>query len=128
MLLLFQSPLKRISLELHIDDSIEILVDEALIEQVLINLVKNALEALQETDNPRLIIQAHRGEHIYLSIEDNGVGIDEDKLDKIFIPFFTTKKDGSGIGLPLCRQILRMHKGSLTLISDKEMTRFQITI
>jgi len=96
--------------------SLELTADEELIEQVLINLVKNAIFALSEIENAKIIMKAFldkRG-RIVLQIIDNGTGILEEVIDKIFVPFFTTRTDGSGIGLSLSKQILRMHGGSIT--------------
>jgi len=99
--------------------TLEIVVDKEQIEQVLINLVKNAVQALEEneeTNKPKqLIITASSSgtSGASISILDNGPGIEEDALKKIFIPFFTTKKSGSGIGLSLSKQIMRQHKGSI---------------
>jgi two-component system, NtrC family, nitrogen regulation sensor histidine kinase NtrY len=103
--------------------NLEVLVDKEQIEQVLINLVKNAIQALEENDEmdkeKLLIISANGLENnsVSISITDNGPGIEEDALKKIFIPFFTTKKSGSGIGLSLSKQIMRQHKGSISVKS-----------
>ncbi|MFA0961332.1 PAS domain-containing sensor histidine kinase [Roseivirga sp. BDSF3-8] len=95
-----------------------VMVDRELIQQVLINLVKNALEALSESEQeePRINLLAYYDEKgtAILKVRDNGPGIDEEALNKIFIPFFTTKKSGSGIGLSLSRQIMRQHKASIS--------------
>jgi len=94
-------------------------IDEQQIEQVLINIVKNAVQALVENDDTgkekRLWLRATpRPEGgAYIHIRDNGPGIEEEALKKIFIPFFTTKKSGSGIGLSLSKQIMRNHRGSI---------------
>ncbi len=99
--------------------------DSGLIEQVLINLVKNAVEAVagehQQTD-PEIILRLERlsNQSPIIRVVDNGPGIDEEKIGQIFMPFFTTKKEGSGIGLSLSRQIMQMHKGSLAVISEPE--------
>lgn len=103
-------------------------VDAELIEQVLINLVKNAMEAVEGRENARLQIRAWRNdERVQIQVRDNGPGIDEEYVDKIFIPFFTTKKKGSGIGLSLSRQIMRLHKGSINFQSGPEGTTFTLT-
>ena len=97
-------------------ESIEITADPNLIEQVLINLSKNSIEAVIKTDRPfiKLIAKAGlRGEPIIQTI-DNGPGISPELIDSIFIPFFTTKKEGSGIGLSISKQIMRLHGGTLT--------------
>lgn len=91
--------------------------DSELIEQVLINLIKNAMEALQGQENGRIsIVAALRKEHeVIIQIQDNGPGIEDEFADQIFVPFFTTKNEGSGIGLSLSRQIMRLHKGGITM-------------
>ncbi len=93
--------------------------DRNLIEQVLINLLRNAIQAFDESENKEIIIKASLNEktRLVISIKDNGTGIEPEALDRIFIPFFTTKKTGSGIGLSLSRQIMRQHQGTLTVKS-----------
>ncbi len=99
-------------------------IDKEQIEQVVINMVKNAIQALAENDEDGkedkiLEVKAYPGENenVYISIKDNGPGIEEEALKKIFIPFFTTKKNGSGIGLSLSKQIMRNHRGNITVKS-----------
>ncbi|RMG61020.1 MAG: ATP-binding protein [Bacteroidetes bacterium] len=93
--------------------------DAELIEQVLINLVKNAMEALVGQEDPQIELRVARTAEgrTLIQVRDNGPGIDEEYIDKIFIPFFTTKKKGSGIGLSLSQQIMRMHRGNINLQS-----------
>lgn len=93
--------------------------DPNLLEQVLINLIKNAADSLKERENPviDLSIQKHPDGKVIFRVSDNGYGIPVDMMDQIFVPFFTTKEDGSGIGLSLSRQIIRLHKGDLDLQS-----------
>ena len=95
-------------------------MDKELIDQVLINLLQNAIHALEErTEEKIILINAFVNEYgrPTLTIRDNGTGIDEEALSKIFIPFFTTKKQGSGIGLSLTKQIMRKHGGAITVKS-----------
>lgn len=107
-----------IDLKMTLDTKISLKVDAQLIEQVMINLLKNGMEALYETELPRLIINSEVvNERVQLSIIDNGPGMGEETIDQIFIPFFSTKKRGSGIGLSLCRQILRAHGGRIEVES-----------
>ena len=111
-------------------DSIELQIDEQMISQVLINLIKNSAHALEGRVNGEIKIKGYynkRGRPT-IQIIDNGQGILQDVLDKIFIPFFTTKRNGSGIGLSLSRQILRLHGGTITAqsIPEKE-TIFSLT-
>jgi two-component system, NtrC family, nitrogen regulation sensor histidine kinase NtrY len=93
--------------------------DKGQIEQVIINLIKNAIQAFDSPTNRVIKIHAFQNDKLrtVISIKDTGSGIDAEALEKIFIPFFTTKKNGSGIGLSLSRQIMRQHKGSLTVKS-----------
>ncbi len=97
--------------------SLEITADPALIEQVLINLCKNALEAANAQEKARIDLSAEtdgQGNAV-IKVIDNGKGIPEEVAERIFIPFFTTKPGGSGIGLSLSRQIMRLHKGNLSV-------------
>lgn len=94
-------------------------VDPELLEQVLINLLKNAKEAFSDHPDPRIIIKSELlNGSSQLSIVDNGIGIEPSVIENIFVPFYTTKKEGSGIGLSLSRQIMRAHKGNLTVQSQ----------
>lgn len=100
----------------------EVLADEQQISQVLINLVKNAFQATEHIENARVEISSglDKNGHPQITVSDNGPGIPDDLMDKIFIPFFTTKLNGSGIGLSLSRQIMQMHGGSLKVHSVPE--------
>ena len=113
---------KNIDLEIILKDpEISLQADINLLEQVLINLVVNAIEAVKEKEDPRIILSAERtrNEKVIIRIADNGQGMPEELLDKIFIPFFSTKKQGSGIGLSLCKQIVMLHKGTLSVQSKE---------
>jgi two-component system, NtrC family, nitrogen regulation sensor histidine kinase NtrY len=94
---------------------LKLLADPDLIDQVMINLLLNAIDALKEVENPQISIVAsvNLNNRTIIEVADNGKGIQQDILDKIFMPFFTSKKTGSGIGLSLSRQIMQMHKGSI---------------
>ena len=99
--------------------NLEVTVDPDLIEQVIINLVMNSMSALSANTSPVIKLAGRidgRGGTI-LQVVDNGSGVSEALLEKIFIPFFTTRKEGSGIGLSLSRQIMRAHKGGITVHS-----------
>jgi nitrogen fixation/metabolism regulation signal transduction histidine kinase len=102
-----------------VSPDIEILADENLISQVLINLIKNALEANEENSSCKISISAGIGPtgNPEICVNDNGPGIGEDILEEIFIPFYTTREKGSGIGLSISRQIMGIHGGSLTVKS-----------
>jgi nitrogen fixation/metabolism regulation signal transduction histidine kinase len=100
-------------------ETLELAADPELIEQVLINLLINAMHALDnwKEGEIKLVAQLDERGRILIKVIDNGPGIREDLQEKIFIPFFSTKKDGSGIGLSLSRQILRMHGGTIRVSS-----------
>ena len=95
--------------------NLEISVDAELLEQVLINLLRNAIDALGETARPqiRLAAEIDAAGHAVIAVSDNGQGMDEQVRQNIFVPFFTTKRHGTGIGLSLVRQIMRSHRGSV---------------
>jgi len=99
---------------------LEIFADQNLISQVLINLVKNALEANENNNNGKIRITASEGtyNHPEICVIDNGPGISEENIDEIFVPFFTTRQNGSGIGLSISRQIMRAHGGNLKVKSQ----------
>lgn len=117
---------KEISFKMVIPENPVLLeADPGLIEQVLINLVKNAVEAVageQKQTDPEILLRLERlsNQSPVIRVVDNGPGIDEEKIGQIFMPFFTTKKEGSGIGLSLSRQIMQMHKGSLAVLSEPD--------
>jgi len=94
-------------------------VDPSLIEQVLINLIVNAKEALKDKEDARIVLSASLSgkQKVIIKVSDNGTGIPEDVQENIFIPFFSTKKTGSGIGLSLCKQIMMLHKGNIQVHS-----------
>jgi nitrogen fixation/metabolism regulation signal transduction histidine kinase len=110
-----------------VPESLEIFADRQLIDQVLINLVKNAGDALAGTAEPHIALagKLNMG-RVIISVADNGPGIHEDDIDQVFIPFFTTKREGSGIGLSLSRQIMTAHKGDIALESDPSGTTFRL--
>ncbi|OGU54229.1 MAG: histidine kinase [Ignavibacteria bacterium RBG_13_36_8] len=116
---------KKIKFSSSIDPvSLELTADPEMIEQVLINLIINAMNALETINQPEIYLVSfidQRGK-VVIRVIDNGPGIPEEVLEKIFIPFFSTKKDGSGIGLSISRQILRAHGGSIRVnsIPNKE--------
>ncbi|UOB16075.1 sensor histidine kinase [Abyssalbus ytuae] len=101
------------------DPDLCIQIDAYLIEQVLINLILNSVEACEAVNDPHIIISANKkvkGTPV-ITVTDNGKGIPEEIIDRIFVPFFTTKKSGSGIGLSLCKQIMLLHKGRVQIKS-----------
>lgn len=122
---------KNISIAFRVEpDTIEVQIDEQMIEQVLINLVKNSVQALKGVQDAHIQIKGFYNKRGRPTIQviDNGQGILDDVIDKIFIPFFTTKQSGSGIGLSLSKQILRLHGGTITAQSiPNEETTFSMT-
>ncbi|QTN39440.1 GHKL domain-containing protein [Cryomorphaceae bacterium] len=117
----------RVQVDSNTDDLRENL-DPNLMDQVLINLLKNAKEALKDTEEPAISILFQREfGRLCLYIGDNGPGMDAETLERVFIPFYTTKEQGSGIGLSLSRQIMRQHNGSIQVKSAPgEGTTFRL--
>ncbi|WP_375579220.1 ATP-binding protein [Marivirga tractuosa] len=121
--LLMSKELKGKSIQVHksLDERIpEISMDRELVEQVIINLVKNASEAFdseQEEKNIWISSNLDAKKRVVISVKDDGAGIEPEALTKIFIPFFTTKKNGSGIGLSLSKEIMRKHQGNISVQS-----------
>jgi two-component system nitrogen regulation sensor histidine kinase NtrY len=119
-----------INLSIKVDPkSLELTADPQLTEQVLINLILNAIEVLEGRSNGSVELNSRLDERgsVLISVADNGPGISEEIRERIFTPFFTTKRGGSGIGLSLSRQIMRLHKGSLVFKSaPNETTVFML--
>jgi nitrogen fixation/metabolism regulation signal transduction histidine kinase len=112
---------KKIELEIILrDPTLSIEADINLIEQVMINLLVNAIEAVKDREEPRITLTAEiQGGKTFVKVIDNGLGMPPELLDKIFIPFFSTRKTGSGIGLSLCKQIMLLHKGNIQVQSTE---------
>ena len=113
---------KHIELEIILrDPTLAIEADLNLIEQVLINLTVNAIEAVKDRENPRITLSAEiqSNQKTLVKVADNGMGMPPELIEKIFIPFFSTRKAGSGIGLSLCKQIMLLHKGNIQVQSTK---------
>jgi nitrogen fixation/metabolism regulation signal transduction histidine kinase len=99
-------------------EDIALLADYAQVEQVLINLIKNASEALSNVKNGTIHLRAFYGDGgTLIQVEDNGIGISSDIIEDIFVPFYTTREKGSGIGLSLSKQIMQNHKGTISVNS-----------
>ena len=114
---------KKIEVETILKDTdLAVEADNSLLEQVLINLIVNAIEAVKDRPNPRIVLTGFLANNrkTVIKVADNGGGIPSELLDKIFIPFFSTKKSGSGIGLSLCKQIMMLHKGNIQVQSVEE--------
>jgi two-component system nitrogen regulation sensor histidine kinase NtrY len=122
---LMKSDLKKTSIDFSFSCTSEYLTIQAdieMIEQVLINLIKNAIEALTETEKPYIKLTGSYDENsVKIEVIDNGSGIIKEAIEHIFVPFYTTKKKGSGIGLSLSRQIMQMHKGSINVESEPDV-------
>ena len=119
----FKNDLKQLKIDFKVilcKSDLVINADLEMIEQVLINLVKNAIEAVKDSSEPKIKILADQNENlsVVISVCDNGYGIPEDNLGNIFIPFFSTKKEGSGIGLSLSRQIMKLHRGRIDVKTE----------
>jgi len=112
----------------HIPNNATILADSKLIEQVFINLINNSIHALEGVENPTVTINCViESDRIIILVTDNGKGIDEKIMNQVFIPFYTTKKNGSGIGLSLSKNILKKHGGNLLVSSDpRKHTTFSL--
>lgn len=112
-----------------IDSNIKpILADKEQLDQVLINLIKNAIEALNKTKNPQITIEVvdDFANKSSIKVINNGPCIENETLEKIFFPFFTTKPEGSGIGLSLSQQIMRLHGGNISVQSNEKETTFTL--
>lgn len=111
----------------YIEKSEDVLLyaDEGQITQILINLVKNAIQA--DAKKVEISAEINLSEHIIINVENDGRPISKDSQDEIFVPFYTTKQEGTGIGLSLSRQMMRLHNGTLNLTrSDSEGTVFSL--
>ncbi|WP_044206030.1 PAS domain-containing sensor histidine kinase [Flammeovirga sp. OC4] len=102
--------------------------DPTLIHQCVHNIIKNAIEAMTNVNNSKLTIEFEKKEQLVIHIINNGPMIPEEELKHIFVPFFTTKNTGNGIGLALCKQIARVHKGNLKVESEGNKTCFTLKI
>lgn len=112
---LLQEEFKNTELVFEIEEGFSLVADEELIIQVLINLIKNSAEA--GASKIEIFAKFSDSERPQILVRDNGSGIEDENIDKVFIPFFSLKKQGSGIGLSLSRQIMRLHQGEISLTS-----------
>ncbi|MBE8725181.1 sensor histidine kinase [Flavobacterium hungaricum] len=113
----------------EINSSRSILIDKNQMEQVLINLITNSIHALKEKSEKKLILSSYtENNRFFIVISDNGRGVDQEIRDKVFLPFFTTRKDGAGIGLTLSKNIIEAHGGYLSYQTDKDKTDFVICL
>ena len=115
------------------EDLPRIMVDRIMIEQVLLNLMKNGIEAMSDipVERRQLLLQAHvqDGRTMEISVADQGHGLAEEDIERIFAPFYTTKPEGMGIGLAICRSIIEFHQGRLWVEPRREGgTIFRFTV
>lgn len=120
---------ERIELINEIHSSRSILIDKNQMEQVIINLITNSIHALKEKTEKKLLISSYtENNRFFIVIADNGKGVDAEIRDKVFLPFFTTRKDGAGIGLTLSKNIIEAHGGYLSYQTDEDKTSFVICL
>ncbi len=106
-----------------------ILIDKSQIEQVIINLITNSVYALKEKAEKKMFLSSYTDNNrFFITISDNGKGIDEEIREKVFLPFYTTRKDGAGIGLTLSKNIIEAHGGYLSYQTDEDKTSFVICL
>ena len=103
------------------DQDISLQADPNLLDQVLINLLLNAIEAVKDTPDAEITLSCYKDTEgrLVLKVADNGAGMTGEVQEKIFIPFFSTRKQGSGIGLSLCKQIVMLHRGTIQVQSQE---------
>ncbi len=123
IILLFNKEINENEIEISLDvnpESLALIADIGMIEQVIINLIKNSIESFTKNTNPKIEIKAtfNNNQKTIISLMDNGNGIEPEIMDNIFVPFFTTKEKGSGIGLSLSRQIMHLHGGNIFVRSE----------
>jgi two-component system nitrogen regulation sensor histidine kinase NtrY len=109
-----EADFKKVNFKITVAKDMQLVADQSMISQVLINLVKNAIHATAQTTHPQISIEAAQVKNaVMISVRDNGVGMDQETLKQVFIPFFTTKEQGTGIGLSLSQHIMRLHGGRI---------------
>ncbi len=110
-----------------VPNDLQLMADEKLIEQVMLNLLRNAIQALTECSDKQIKVTAQRNDdHIFISVADSGKGIPSEIIDTVFVTFFTTKPNGSGIGLTLSREIMKLHGGTIKVVSQPGQTVFTL--
>jgi signal transduction histidine kinase len=116
--ILFDGTLKALNIKLEIQvPEVTVIIDPDLMDQAMINLFRNAIDALVDQAQPCIKVLVSENENVVIRIMDNGTGMDPETLENIFIPFFTTKKQGSGIGLAFTKQILQLHHAEIRVNS-----------
>ncbi|MBF4515017.1 HAMP domain-containing histidine kinase [Flavobacterium sp. ANB] len=120
---------ENIQLVNEINSPRSILIDKNQMEQVIINLITNSIYALKDKAEKKMFLSSYtENNRFFIIISDNGKGIDPEIRDKVFLPFFTTRKDGAGIGLTLSKNIIEAHGGYLSYQTDEEKTDFVICL
>ncbi len=123
MLPLLEGTLGGIPLELEAEEGLRIAMDPDRLRQVLLNLLLNARDAVQKVSEPRVFLKAGRRDgEVFLEIADNGCGIPQERIAQVFLPFFTTKEGGTGLGLPICVRLMENAKGRLSIASHPGST------
>jgi nitrogen fixation/metabolism regulation signal transduction histidine kinase len=130
---LFENECREKKIDLQIDiqnQELEMMADESMMERVMINLIRNAIHAVADAENPQITIRSYLNStgNVVFQVIDNGQGILPEVIDKIFIPFFTTRAGGSGIGLALSRQLIRAQGGTINAISKPGQTIFTVRL
>ena len=129
----FETEIKEKKIDFKIncqEKNLQIFADQNQVVQILFNLIKNAVESLQNTDQKKITLTAFSKikNQVIISVEDNGNGIPNELITQIFVPFYSTKEDGSGVGLSLSKHIMKMHNGTLTAHSiPNKKTTFTLT-
>jgi len=129
---LLKDDLNKANIELTLsypNNNVKVTADSSMIDQIVINLMMNSIQALNDRENKKieLRIGINHQNKPFIELEDNGCGINEECQSEVFVPFFTTKKNGTGIGLSLSRQLMRLHGGTLTFKSEPDVyTQFTI--
>jgi signal transduction histidine kinase len=116
---------KNVKINLECED-IKLNIDPEKMKSVILNLIDNSLKAVGE--NGKIIIRGYRNENVIIEVEDNGSGIPDELKDKIFQPFFTTRKEGAGFGLAIVKKIVELHNGKVSFSSKKGKTIFRIEL
>lgn len=120
-----ESKVKNIQLHTHLsEENIQVYIDKNELKQVLINLVKNAIEAIEESENPAGYIDIQteiRDQQVFIHIIDNGCGMSYDTINQLFMPFYTTKTMGTGIGLAVCKEIIDHYQGHISISTDQNI-------
>jgi len=122
VILLINEKIKSEKINIHSEiepEELTLLADEKQAEQILLNLIQNSINALQNIREKQIILKASRNnnERVFIEVIDNGMGIPAENINNIFIPFYSTKENGSGIGLSLSRQVMNLHKGNISVSS-----------